>query len=491
MSGSDFDFGRSRILFGSDLKEVDDSWALFNDSGQIGTFSMQQLPRVYGAHTIHRLGAETNSAQILLIPHITQHFLVISRSCFQHQWARLMLASKICCRFTLFQKVTQHKHSHSHLIHHLNLICRTITFKPEAMSAEGAMEGIILDGAADPARNLKRARVEGEDSEEEVEGGGKMEEDIPNSGKPLEGADGDTGSPTSKAPENLEEGMKNLLSPGAQAIHDKRESLRAELARIDEEERQRNLSKQPGLVATAGGAPEGGPSGVNEVARARAANVRVFGPHVPLLSTTCPPAFSIAALHATNRALKSAVHSARGAPRKIGSVVPNLLSRVRDVATAATVHSFSKTLGLRTDYARRLQCKKIFSMTVEGGLQKTEVASFVKAGLPNSVLVAEIGAAGKSGSSLAYPEMSIFLEGKKDAPVQVSTSPMAGPDDLESVYALLEGPDLVGLSESGGSLTERILANLEQAERKGDGHKAAEAEPGAPLTRAKAIHGRL
>jgi hypothetical protein len=78
------------------------------------------------------------------------------------------------------------------------------------------------------------------------------------------------------------------------------------------------------------------------------------------------------------------------------------------------------------------------------------VASFVEVGLPNSVLVAEIGASGNSGSSLAYPEMLIFPEGREsDAPVQVSTSPMAGPDGLESVYALLEGPDLVGLSESG------------------------------------------
>jgi hypothetical protein len=117
------------------------------------------------------------------------------------------------------------------------------------------------------------------------------------------------------------------------------------------------------------------------------------------------------------------------------------------------------------------------------------VASFVEAGFLNSVLVAEIGAAGKSGSSLAYPEMSIFLEGRGDAPVQVSTSPMAGPDGLESMYALLEGPDLVGLSESEGSLAEKILANLEQVE--GGGHKAAEAGPGAPLTRAKAIHRRL
>jgi hypothetical protein len=163
-------------------------------------------------------------------------------------------------------------------------------------------------------------------------------------------------------------GMRNLLSLGAQAIHDKREALRAELARIDEEERQRKLSKQLGLVAAAKGAQEGGPSGVNQGVRGRAANARVFGPYIPLLSTTCPPAFSVAALQAINWALKSAVHSARGAPRKTGSVVPDLLSRVRDVATAATVHSFSRTLGLRTNYARGLQCKKIFSMAVQGGL---------------------------------------------------------------------------------------------------------------------------
>jgi hypothetical protein len=41
------------------------------------------------------------------------------------------------------------------------------------------------------------------------------------------------------------------------------------------------------------------------------------------------------------------------------------------------------------------------------------------------------------------------------------------------------------------SLAERILANLEQAQREGGGHKAAQAGPGASLMRAKAIHGRL
>jgi hypothetical protein len=102
-----------------------------------------------------------------------------------------------------------------------------------------------------------------------------MDED----GKPLEGADGETGTPNSKALAHLEQGMRNLLSTGAQAIHDKREALRAELARVDEEERQRKLSKQPGLVAEAGGAQEGGPSGVNQGVRGRAANARVFGPH--------------------------------------------------------------------------------------------------------------------------------------------------------------------------------------------------------------------
>jgi hypothetical protein len=365
MLGTGFDVRMLQTLFGRGLKEAYANWVVSNDFKQNGMVFLQQLPH-YGTRIIHRPGAGTNSAHIFVIPlslnfaYVNRHFLIISRLCFQYHWAQPTSASKIYRRYALFQKRTHHRQSHSHLMKHLNLICRTMTFWPEAMSTDGVMGDNIVDGTADP--NRKRPRVNGEESEEEIEGGEKMDED----GKPLEGADGETRTPSSKAPAHLEQGMRNLLSSGAQTIHDKREALRAELAQVDEEERQRKLSKQPGLVGAAGGAHEGGPSEVNQGNRGRAANARVFGPHVPLLSTTCPSASSVAALQATNWALKSAVHSARGAPRKIGSVVLDLLSRVRDVATTATVHPFSKTLGLRTDYARGLQCKKIFSMECKG-----------------------------------------------------------------------------------------------------------------------------
>jgi hypothetical protein len=206
MLGTDFDVRMLRILFGRDLKEVYANGVVLGDSKQNGMDFLLQLPR-YGTRIIHRPGTGTNSAQILVIPlslnfaYVNRHFLIISQLCFQYHWVQPTSASEIYCRYALCQKRTHHRQSHSHLMKHLNLICRTITFWPEAMSADGVMEDINVDGAADP--NRKRPRINGEESEEEIEGGGKMDED----GKPLEGADGETGTSNSKAPAYLEQWM--------------------------------------------------------------------------------------------------------------------------------------------------------------------------------------------------------------------------------------------------------------------------------------------
>jgi hypothetical protein len=144
MLGTDFDVRMLRILFG-DLKEVYANGVVLDNSKQNGMVFLQQLPR-YGTRIIHRPGAGTNSAQVLVIPlslnfaYVNRHFLIILRLCFQYHWAQPTSASKIYCRYALFQKRIHHRQLHSHLMKHLNLICRTITFWPEAMSADGVME---------------------------------------------------------------------------------------------------------------------------------------------------------------------------------------------------------------------------------------------------------------------------------------------------------------------------------------------------------------
>jgi hypothetical protein len=101
--------------------------------------------------------------------------------------------------------------------------------------------------------------------------------------------------------------------------------------------------------------------------------------------------------------LKAAVFPARGKPRSIGPIVPDLLKSVSDLGGAGLGHSYKSTLNL-PEQALFLQCKLYAASFLNGIPAVFELQSFVEEGLPYSMFIGEVKTAAASGAPQPFPK---------------------------------------------------------------------------------------
>jgi hypothetical protein len=148
--------------------------------------------------------------------------------------------------------------------------------------------------------------------------------------------------------------------------------------------------------------------------------------------------------------------------------VPYLVKSLNDLGGAGVMHSYKKTLGL-PERARHFRCHKLLAASFHNGIpEPSEVDNFIAEDLPNGVFIAELRAAQSVQAHQTFPSIPITtLESEESVLTWVPTSPLDS-SSIESVFALLEGPDLVGMQDSNGTTLNRAMgALLAQAGKEG------------------------